>query len=144
MGGTGKIQMNKIYLTHCSARKDESLKGTNKEVPPAELYMASTIRRFIQRCNDEKTNWAIFSDKYGVVFPSDKIQYYNKHPNRVTNAEFQVLFENFTNRLSAYSEIWFYHNPGRCHKLYKTLITSAKDKGLKIILFTHLSEIRRS
>jgi hypothetical protein len=62
-----------IYITHCSDKKDNFLKNTLKKVTPDKLYTATPIKRFISKCNEEKVNWAIFSDKYGVWFPDGVI-----------------------------------------------------------------------
>lgn len=133
--------MKRIYLTHCSAKKDDSLKGTGKKVPPDKLYTANPLQRFVQRCKQTKVDWAIFSDKYGVVFPSEKISWYEKHPNSVSTDEFQSLLSNFYKQLSDYEEIWFYRNPGRFHHLYDALVKEARIKGMNVVLFSHINEI---
>ncbi len=41
--------MNKrIYITHCSAKKDDSLRGTKKKVTPDKLYTANLLQRFVK------------------------------------------------------------------------------------------------
>ncbi len=132
----------KIYITHCSAKKDDSFRGTKKKVTPDRLYLATPLQRFIKKCKDKSVDWAIFSDKYGVVFPHNKIEWYNKHPSKVKPDEFRDLVDDFVIKLSKYDEIWFYHNPGRFHQLYKKLVEKVRDRGLNVKLFTHLSEIR--
>jgi hypothetical protein len=66
--------------------------------------------------------WAIFSDKYGVWFSDNLHEWYEKDPNKVTEAEFNQLVNEFNKSLGQFDEIWFYHNPGRFHKLYKKLL----------------------
>ncbi len=132
----------RIYITHCSAKKDDSFRGTKKKVTPDRLYLATPLQRFIKKCKDKSVDWAIFSDKYGVVFPHNKIEWYNKHPSKVKPDEFRDLVDDFVIKLSKYDEIWFYHNPGRFHQLYKKLVEKVRDRGLNVKLFTHLSEIR--
>ena len=39
-----------------------------------------------------------------------------------------------------YDEIWFYHNPGRFHNLYRRLLNQSKLKD-RIVLFSHVYEI---
>lgn len=133
--------MKRIYITHCSAKKDKSLKGAGKKAPPDKLYTATPLQRFVQRCKQTEVDWAIFSDKYGVVIPSDEISWYEKHPNTVSNDEFQGLLIGLSNKLSQYDEIWFYHNPGRFHHLYKDLVNEARNQGMNVILFSHIDEI---
>jgi len=128
-------------LTHCSKKKDDSLKGTDKKVTPDRLYTATPIQRFIKRCKEKGVEWAIFSDKYGVVFPDQKIEWYDKPPNKVTEQEFRRLLNDFDQKLAPYDEIWFYHNPGRFHPLYRRLLTETKLRD-RIRLFTHLKDIQ--
>lgn len=131
----------KIYITHCSAKKNNTFRNTGKKVTPDKLYTAKPLQRFVKKCKEKGVEWAIFSDKYGVVYSKEKIEWYDKHPSRVSSDEFKFLLDNFVQRLSKYEEIWFYHNPGHYHSLYKKLVQEAKKKGLNVKLFTHLSEI---
>ena len=133
--------MKRIYVTYCSGEKDDSLKGTNIKTTPDRLYTSSRIQPFIKRCKEKGVKWAIFSDKYDVVFPHDKIEWYEKHPNSVTEKEFQQLVKNLIHKLSIYDEIYFYHNPGRFHGLYKRLVNDARQRGMNIKLISHLSDI---
>lgn len=132
--------MSRIYLTHCSAKKDPALKDTGILVTPNVLYTATPTKRFITRCKRCGVTWAIFSDLYGVWFPNETHRWYEKHPNSVTTSEFQDLCSNFESRLAGFSEVWFYHNPGRFHPLYRKLLTTVSLPG-NIRLFTHLNQI---
>ena len=134
--------MKRVYVTHCSAKKDDSLKNTGKRVTPDRLYTSKQVQRFIQRCKDNEVDWAIFSDKYGVVFPWAKVEWYDKHPSKVSSKEFQLLLDNFVQQLSDYDEVWFYYNPGRFHPLYRELLDKARSRGLEVVPFAHLSQIR--
>ncbi len=130
----------KIYVTHCSAKKDNSLKNTGEKVPPDKLYTATPTQRFMRKCSEKNVNWAIFSDLYGVWFPNVRREWYEKSPDTVTEQEFRVLINDFDDRLKQYDEIWFYHNPGRFHPLYKRLLQETKLKE-QIKGFTHIGEI---
>lgn len=134
------MDKTRIYLTHCSAKKDNSLKGTNRELNPDKLYAAAPTQRFMKKCKEKGVNWAIFSDLYGVWFPEIKHRWYEKHPETVTAYEFKNLVNNFDQKLEDYREIWFYHNPGRFHPLYKELLQTTVLKD-KVKQFTHLREI---
>ena len=70
----------RIYLTHCSAKKDNSLRNSSKLLTPDMLYMATPTQRFMIQCKEKHVNWAIFSDKYGVWFPEEKHESYEKDP----------------------------------------------------------------
>ena len=88
-----------------------------------------------------KVDWAIFSDKYGVWFPKARHLWYEKDPDSVSDMEFKQLLDNFDRELKDYNEIWFYHNPGRFHPLYRRLTTRTALKD-RLRMFTHLSSIR--
>ena len=131
----------KIYITHCSAKKDDSLRDTQKKVTPDKLYLATPLQRFINKCKNVAVNWAIFSDLYGVWFPENKHAWYEKSPNKVSDREFNDLLQNFDRSLQKYEEIIFYYNPGRFHNLYKRLLNQTKLRS-RVKLITHLEEIK--
>jgi hypothetical protein len=56
-----------------------------------------------------------------VWFPDEKHQWYNKHPDTVLEKKFNCLVRDFEDKLCRYDEIYFYHNPGRFHPLYRML-----------------------
>ena len=121
-------------------QKNPVFKDTKVKVTSDKLYTATPIQRFINECKNKGVNWAIFSDKYGIWFSDDLNEWYDKNPNRVTEDEFNRLVRKFDRSLARFDEIYFYHNPGRFHKLYRRLMRSSKLRA-KIKLFTHLSEI---
>jgi len=137
--------MSKIYLTHCSAKKNYALRGTGRKVTPDLLYSATPTRRFMERCKREGVEWAIFSDHYGVWFANEEREWYCDDvgdPNRVTEERFLRLVDNFDERLAGFDVIYFYHNPGRFHPLYKRLLDETRLKS-RVVLITHLREIAR-
>ena len=74
-----------IYLTHCSSRKNASLKGTNRKVTPDVLYTSNRIQRFMRTCVKKDVNWAIFSDKYGICYKNTRNSWYEKAPDGSEN-----------------------------------------------------------
>ncbi len=134
--------MKTFYFTHCCAKKDNSLKGTSKQVSPMQLYRATPTQRFMKRCAEKGVEWAIFSDKYGLVFPQDRVQWYEKHPKTVSELEKKRLFNQTYFQLKEYDRVFFYFNPGRIHPLYKELVEEMRKKGVNIFEITHLREIR--
>lgn len=143
MSGSSQImKLKRLYITHCSAKKNTELQGSKKKVTPINLYTASPTQRFMNKCNIAQTNWAILSDKYGVWHSNEKHEWYEKNPNRLTESEFTELLENFDTSLAGYDEIWFYYNPGRFHRIYERLIRSSSISD-KIRCFSHLDEIVR-
>jgi hypothetical protein len=94
----------------------------------------------MKACKEKKVSWAIFSDNYGIWPYPVTHEWYDKNPNKVTDNEFKSLVEQFDKSLKSYEDIFFYHNRGRFHKLYKKLLTESKLKK-RIQKFTHISEI---
>ena len=107
---------------------------------PDRLYTAKPIQRFMRRCIEIGVNWAIFSDLYGVWFPSERHEWYNKPPGRVTEQEIIELLSDFNQQLSNYDEIWFYYHPSRIHPLYLRLLEETRLRD-RIRCFTHYREI---
>lgn len=138
---SGNDAIKRIFLTHCSAKKDNSFKENSAQVTPDHLYAATAIQRFMNRCKNVRANWAIFSDNYGVWFSDTVHPWYEKSPNKVTDEEFNALVQDFNSKLKEFDEIWFYYNPGRFHPIYKRLLDSTLFKD-KIKMFTHINEIQ--
>ena len=139
----------RIYVTHCTDKKKESLKHTNIEVPPNELYAALWITRFMNKCRERKVQWAIFSDEYGVWFPSIRHKWYDKSPNTIVKFgrtvdlhKFRQLVSDFDQKLQHYDQIWFYRQPGGrpLHPVYQKLLEETSLKS-KITKFRHIREI---
>ncbi len=130
----------RIYLTHCSARKNRLLRNSTQGVTPDKLYTATPARRFMSRCKKAGAKWAIFSDLYGVWFPHIGHRWYEKSPDTVTDKDFKRLVSDFDRKLRGFDEIWFYRNPGRFHWLYKELLRRTRLRK-RVRRFSHLSEI---
>jgi len=133
--------LKRLYFTHCCAKKDESLKATPKKVSPLLLYTATPTQRFMRRCIEAEVEWAIFSDEYGFVFPSQNIGWYEKQPNSLTLAEKKELFEKAFDVLEDYDLSYFYYNPGRIHPFYLELLSQMRKRGVAIKEITHLVDI---
>jgi hypothetical protein len=126
----------RVFITYCSAKKDDSLQGTGIEVTPDVLYIGKTrIQPFMRACARQGVKWAIFSDLYGIWLPEEKHVWYEKSPDDVSEVEFQMLLRNFDDNLSAYNEICFYRPSAVLfHSLYKRLIRETKHRDrIKII-----------
>jgi len=131
----------RIYITHCSAKKNLQCRVDNSSVRPDVLYTSKKTQDFIRECRRQSATWAIFSDQYGVWFPEEQHTWYEKHPNRVTLWEFRKLLDDFDTKLALFEEIYFYRNPGRFHPLYKRLLDESKLKD-RIKLISSIREIR--
>jgi hypothetical protein len=74
---------SKIYITHCSAKKNPTFKYSKAKVTPDKLYTATPTQRSMNKCRNRGVNWSIFSDKYGVWFSDVQHEWYEKDPNKV-------------------------------------------------------------
>jgi len=133
--------MRILYFTHCCAKKNATVRGTSKWISPIELYVAVPTQRFMKRCIEAGVEWAIFSDKYAFVFPDDRIEWYEKHPNSLTNFEKEKLFDDTFKILKDYDLAYFYYNPGRLHPFYRELVDEMRRRSRKIREITHLDDI---
>jgi hypothetical protein len=132
----------KIYVTYCSAHKNESLKNTGVEVTPDILYTSNRIRPFMETCKKKGVQWAIFSDLYGIWIAEEKHAWYEKSPDDVTELEFQTLLTNFNNQLQEYDEIYFYRpSPIYFQPLYRRLLNETKLQE-RVTLISSVSDIK--
>ncbi|XGV94486.1 MAG: hypothetical protein ACAF41_17230 [Leptolyngbya sp. BL-A-14] len=131
----------KIYLTHCSAEKDNALKGTNIATTPDKLYTNPELQAFMQRCLHQRVAWAILSDRYGVWFPDVKHEWYEKHPATVTELEAQQIVAQFDRDLQGYDEIYFFVWAETFHPFYQTVLSATKLAG-RVTQFSDLQMIR--
>ena len=130
----------RIYITHCTGIKDDSLMSSDKMVAPETLYVSALTQRFMRRCKSTQVKWAIFSDQYGIWFPEVKHKWYEKHPDSVTDEEFAELLSGFDKNLEEFSEIWFYNHPSWFHSLYQRIIRES-TLNQRIRTFSHLKDI---
>jgi hypothetical protein len=128
------------YLTHCSAKKDDSLKATRLVTTPDKLYSSTFIRRFTSKFIEKGVRWAIFSDLYSVWFSHVEHGWYDKHPDTVTEDKFHELVRDFNEKLRGYDEIWFYYELPYYHPFYDRLLR-ATACGEKIKKFSDLELI---
>jgi len=133
-----------LFFTHCSMTKDDKLKGTGRKVSPCELYMAPFVQQFCHECKRLGLTYAIFSDVHGFVFPTDRIEWYDKSPTELlrNDAERKSLFDGAYSTLRNYSHAYFYHLPEEIrglHPLYRMLVDDMTSRGIKISEITDLS-----
>lgn len=127
--------MNSIYVTHCSRDKNPEYEISGNDTTPDILYTSLNFQKFIAWCRKKDHTWAVFSDKYGVVFDDELIHWYNKPPDTVTAEEFDHLLTSFTTRLAGFEQIIFYHRPGETHPLFLQIVRLGRERGMNIIDF---------
>ena len=129
----------RVYITFCSAEKDDSLKSAITAVSPDVLYKSRRIQSFMRKCREKGVRWGILSDQYGVWFSNETHVWYEKHPDSVTEQEFAALLADFDSKLAAFDEICFCPGTGegRIHSLYKRLINQSQLKGKIVQTYYH-------
>ena len=137
--------MKHLFFTHCSKTKDDKLRGTGRKVSPCELYQAQFVQDFCQECEKLGLTYAIFSDLHGFVFPTDRIEWYDKNPSELcqNEEERRRLFDRAYSTLRNYSHAYFYHLPDRLHQLYRMLIDDVTKRGVKITEITEVSQLAK-
>ena len=123
-----------LYFTHCSAKKDDRLKGKKKATTPDKLYIGGRIQCFINWVNVEKLEWAIFSDEYGFVFSTDKIKWYDTAPDNVDEEEVEWFVNDKLKVLSQYEKIIYLPGDLLIHPTYYRLIRTMTSKCLGVVV----------
>lgn len=134
----------KLYVTYCSGQKDESLISSGEKVFPDRLYTSPRIQEFIQTCREKSAYWAIFSDKYGIWFPNETHEWYDKHPDEIMDAEFGRLILQSVKKLKNY-DVFFYGNTEdpKFHPRYIQLIDHLRARCIPVTIFSDLSLIQQ-
>ena len=130
----------RIYLTHCSKDKSLAAKASGDNLPADLLYTDAGLQEFITACKLDGVAWAILSDQYGIFSPDETRAYYEKPPASVTPQEETILIDQFSHRLEAYEEIWFYVRPETFHPLYERILMRSTLSG-RVHLFSDLGEV---
>jgi len=132
----------KLFLTYCSGSKDESLIGTGESVTPDKMYTSDRIQKFINTCKDAGACWAIFSDEYGIWFPNEEHEWYEKPPEEVTKSEFNQLVVSSAKRLNKYNVYFFNPVKENLDKIYLNLIEELKNRCVNISVFNDCGDIK--
>ena len=131
-----------IYLTHCSKDKSAQAKESGGRLTPDKLYTDSGLQAFIHRCRQTGSRWAILSDKYGVFFPWESHEYYEKPPASVTPDEENAIMNDLHTRLSEYGEIRFFIRRETFHPFYERVLMKGELAG-RVIFFEDLEQINK-
>lgn len=128
--------LKQVYITYCSKMKSKYENSTILFFP-SELYISPRVQEFINYCTQHNYTWAIFSDYYGLVFANEKVNWYDKSPDCVTNQEYKHLLFITLKKLTGYDKVFFYYKPDSYHSLYSNLVNDLK-KTKNIILLDRL------
>ena len=79
--------MGGMVCTRCSKTKPV---GREKAVPE-EFYVSTLNKKFYQWCKVGKYRYAIVSDEYGLHFDDEELPFYDTHPSKLTEENFQEL-----------------------------------------------------
>jgi len=85
----GKI----LFVTSCSKTKTEKEKAI-----PKEFYVSKRNIKFYDMCEKLNLLYAIQSDKYGLLFSNEEVEYYDIHPSKLTIEDKKLLGEIIKNK----------------------------------------------
>ena len=114
--------MDQIFITYCSWQKDDTIKDTGKTVRVEHLYTSPRIVEFIEKCKSAKVTWGILSDKHGICLEGQEYEWYDLHPESITNEEMAQLKEKVLQQLASFPKIFFYAPAGELHPVYRKII----------------------
>ena len=130
----------KIYLTHCCAEKSSIVKESGEGVTPDHLYTDPGVVEFMETCKRANVTWGILSDRYAVWLPDEKHEWYEKHPDTVTQEEFDEIVNDFDTKLESFDEIVFYVRKASFHPFYGKVL-DATTHSSKVRTFDQVGEI---
>jgi len=111
-----------LYMTYCCRQKHFSILPQT----PEKLYISKRIKQFFDFVKANNLPFAVFSDKYGVVFSNEKIMWYDVPPGKVRNRT--KLFTRALTELRrrGISKICFWA-PAPLEPLYKEFIKELRN-----------------
>ena len=130
----------KIYLTHCCAEKSSVAKESGEGVTPDHLYTDPGVVDFMETCKRANVTWGILSDRYAVWLPDERHEWYEKHPDTVTQEEFDEIVNDFDTKLESFDEIVFYVRKASFHPFYGKVL-DATTHSSKVRTFDQVGEI---
>lgn len=113
---------NILWTTRCSATKS-CKKGT-----PLEMYDSYLNRHFYRFVLQKGLPYAVLSDKYGLHFSGEKLDYYDIHPTRLSTKEKILLGEKIRRKAQScgYDRIVFYNNSPLMSKPYFEMLSNSR------------------
>lgn len=114
--------MSHFYITHCCKQKNENIKLLNA----IDRYLASYILYVNKMAKIEKKDFMIFSGKYGLLKPNQKIPYYDK---LLTYDDFESLEPVVNKQIIEYNitKITFFHIGIKYDKKVKVYVDFIKN-----------------
>lgn len=76
---SSNIPVNALWTTHCSKTKS----GKSQAIPK-EFYVSARNILFYHLMEENKLPYGILSDRYGIHFFDEKLDYYDVHPSQLT------------------------------------------------------------
>ncbi len=131
---------NYLICSRCSKTKG---KNTGDKIVPKNLYISSQNIRFYQWCENNRFEYGILSDLYGLFMYNEKKEFYDVHPSSLSEDDFITLSEKIKGQMiSRGFDTFIYYNSSPLMSIpyFKMMILT----GFKIFYITKLFKKRRS
>lgn len=125
-----KVTTDTLYFTHCSKAKNPDFEDTMDATTPDVLYTSNRIKSFFDDVKERDVPWAIFSDKYGFVFSSSLLRWYDLSPDAISKEDLRRFLEESIDELRGYRKIIYRAGKKPIHWTYQDLIDAMKCFGL--------------
>ena len=112
-----ELQKNGSLL--CSRCSKQKINVSGKSIPKY-LYTGNLNRSFYRWCEFYNFNYAILSDKYGVIYDNEKVERYDKHPSTLEEQDFIKLAQTIKKKMKKgkYKSFTFYNTSPIMSKPY--------------------------
>lgn len=123
-------KMATLYVTYCSGKKDKK----EDSIPAIERYKSDRIRWVYNLSIRDKADFAILSGLLGLLYPDEKIPYYDHKMNKDDVERIAKLIRWFLREEKYEKIVYFTENPQGepvLRNYYKSLKKATRELGIE-------------
>lgn len=125
-----------LFVTRCCGVKSNLKQGSANEI-----YISPINQKFYSFMENKKYPYATLSDKYGLIYPKDRINNYDLSPSQLTEEDKENLTKKVIEQLgNSYDTLIFYNSSPLMSIFYLKIL---RKTGLKLYFISNLNILEK-